>query len=185
MRAGFVIQTESAEETEALGTRAGSLVPPGSLICLCGELGAGKTAFVRGLARGIFGPDTIQVTSPTYVLMHEYRAEKPQTGSLYHIDAYRLGGSADDSSGEFMGAGLGECLNQKNSWVCIEWPERVRGVLPADRIEIEIEHLGDDKREIHLLATGPKAGKIIDELVLVAGTRELLSKTPPAPPSLS
>ena len=185
MRAGFVIQTQSAEETEVLGTTAGKLLPAGFVLCLCGELGAGKTAFVRGLARGIFGPDAIQVTSPTYVLMHQYKGENNPNGSLYHIDAYRLGGSPTDSSCEFMGAGLGECLNQKNSWVCIEWPERVRGVLPADRIEIEIEHLGEDLREIHLLATGPKAGKVIDELVLVAGTREMLLKTPPAPPSLS
>ena len=113
------------------------------LIVLSGELGAGKTVFVRGVARGLEIPPSVRVTSPTYVLQHEYSGGRL---TLYHIDAYRLGGAAD-----FENSGLRECLDDAHAVVCIEWPERIADLQwPHGRIFVDIEHVAENRRRISI-----------------------------------
>jgi tRNA threonylcarbamoyladenosine biosynthesis protein TsaE len=167
MKAGIVIETRSADETQALGYFVGKVAAQGTVFCLEGELGAGKTVFVRGLARGRLGNGQLLVTSPTYVLQHIYRGG---SGTVYHLDLYRLtGGPAD-----FEGAGLGECLEDSGALICIEWPERVLDILPEDRVEVEIDHEGPAGRRVHLHATGPLCGRMIDDVARSVGSRERL-----------
>ena len=169
LRAGFAIETRSADETAGLGVCAGLASPPGTLFCLRGDLGAGKTVFVGGMARGVLPPGAAQVTSPTYVLLHVHRGGGK---ALYHLDVYRL----PKGGGEFEASGLCECLADPAGVVCIEWAERVEEALPADRVEVEIEHQAPGARLIHILATGPSSGKVVDELVRLAGNRARLRK---------
>jgi len=186
LSAGYVIGTESPAETEALGTLAAQ---PGLVVALRGELGAGKTVFVRGLARGLLGPGAVAVTSPTYVLQHVYRGG---AGVLYHLDLYRLKGG----TGEFEASGLRDCLADPRGVVCLEWPERAEDILPADRLEVELEHQGETRRLLRIKATGPASARIVDAMIQRAGTRERLlawmeqdgqprSREEPHPPSLS
>ncbi len=168
LRAGFAIETHSADETAGLGACAGLAAPPGTLFCLRGDLGAGKTVFVSGLARGILPPGTATVTSPTYVLLHVHRGGGK---TLYHLDVYRL---PKEGGGEFEASGLRECLADPAGVACVEWAERIEEALPGDRVEIEIEHQAPSTRLIHVLATGPSSGMVVDELVRRAGNRERL-----------
>lgn len=167
MKAGFVIETLSAEETQALGDCVGRAAGRAMVVCLCGDLGAGKTVFVRGLARGRLRDQAIVVTSPTYVLQHVYRGVGAR---VYHLDLYRLTGGPSD----FEGAGLGECLMDQDALVCIEWPERVLEILPEDRIDVELEHRGPERRLVHLHATGVESGRVVDEIARIAGSRARL-----------
>ena len=128
------------------------------LVALAGELGAGKTVFVRGLAQGLNMPSGVMVTSPTYVLQHIYRGGRL---TLYHIDVYRvLGGAA-----EFEDSGLRECLDDCDGLVCVEWPERVADFQwPADHIMVRIEHLDPQRRRIVMQATGPSSRAALQAL---------------------
>jgi len=141
-----VFITASPEETAKLGVALGKLVPPGLTLALKGDLGAGKTVLVRGLAEGFLGPGAAAVTSPTYVLLHEYKSGHR---TLYHIDAYRLRSAAE----EFEGSGLMECLADKEGLTCIEWPERIGGALPAECLEVHLEHI-EEGRRITISGTG-------------------------------
>lgn len=153
------LETSSPAETEALAAKIGALVLPGLVITLAGELGAGKTVFVRGLARGLGVPDAT-VTSPTYVLQHVYRGGRLP---LYHIDAYRLRGGAD----EFEASGLNESFADAQGVVCVEWPERLGAfVWPAFRLEIQVEHAGLEQRRLAIRSTDARSGallKVIEE----------------------
>ncbi len=128
------IETRSACETEALGEAlARTLVAP-AIVLLSGDLGAGKTAFVRGIVRGLDAPDDVRVTSPTYILLHSYRGGR---ATLHHIDAYRLRGGGD----EFEASGLMDCFDDPNGIVCIEWPEKLADMKwPRECVRVEIEH---------------------------------------------
>lgn len=167
MKAGIVIETRSSDETLALGFFVGKVAQLPTVFCLQGELGAGKTVFVRGLARGRLANGQLLVTSPTYVLQHIYRGDR---STVYHLDLYRLTGGPSD----FEGAGLGECLLDSAALVCIEWPERVLEILPEDRVEVEIDHGGPDGRRVHLHATGPRCGQMVDQVARSIGSRERL-----------
>lgn len=128
--------TASETETEQAGERLGRELSPGALVLLYGDLGAGKTAFVRGLARGI-GASPHEVSSPTFTIIQEYSGE---TTTLYHVDLYRL------EPGEVEDLGLDD-LVAGDGIVAIEWAERWKG-RPADALEITLEHLGDERRSI-------------------------------------
>jgi tRNA threonylcarbamoyladenosine biosynthesis protein TsaE len=147
-------ETQSVIETEALGERLARAIlseprPQGSVvILLSGELGAGKTSFVRGMLRGLHAPPEVRVTSPTYVLQHIYTGGR---ATLYHIDAYRIGGG----SGEFAASGLLEGLDDPAGIVCIEWPENLGDLKwPEDLITIKFEHRGQPIRGITLHGVG-------------------------------
>jgi tRNA threonylcarbamoyladenosine biosynthesis protein TsaE len=129
--------TETEEQTSAAGERVGSTLHAGDVVLLFGDLGAGKTAFVRGLARGL-GADPEDVSSPTFTLVQEYHGRL----ALFHVDLYRLEPrEVDDLGLEELVVGDGV--------VAIEWAERWRD-RPDDVIEVRLEDLGDDKRRIRM-----------------------------------
>ncbi|MDH3585079.1 MAG: tRNA (adenosine(37)-N6)-threonylcarbamoyltransferase complex ATPase subunit type 1 TsaE, partial [Phycisphaerae bacterium] len=109
----------------------------GDVLALFGALGAGKTQLVRGLAAGL-GADARAVSSPTFVILCEYAASIP----LVHVDAYRVNGPDDLAS-----VGFDEAVEGENV-VAVEWADRIAGSLPADRLEIHLEHLAEDARRI-------------------------------------
>jgi tRNA threonylcarbamoyladenosine biosynthesis protein TsaE len=130
------ISTQSAEETRAAGERLGRTLAPGDVVALTGDLGAGKTCFVQGLARGL-GAGTWP-TSPTFVLVNEYRADLP----IHHVDAYRVAGPD-----EMIDIGLLELIDG-DGVTLIEWADRVATLLPDRTIHVAIEGVGDEPRTI-------------------------------------
>lgn len=132
--------TRSKEETEALGFAIGKTLPPNSILCLFGDLGAGKTTFVKGVAAGL-GINPSEVNSPTFVLLNMHKGDK----TLYHFDLYRLG-----EPDEFLSMGFEEYLFA-GGICCIEWSERIAGLIPADAIQIRFNHIGQDQREVLLI----------------------------------
>lgn len=132
------IVSSSPEETAALGERIASRLGQGSVVALRGGLGAGKTCFVKGIARGLGINEN--VTSPTYTIISEYRGIIP----LYHIDAYRLAGDDD-----FENTGAGELMSGEGISV-IEWSERIPNSLPPNAIIIEIAIRGQEERLIRI-----------------------------------
>jgi tRNA threonylcarbamoyladenosine biosynthesis protein TsaE len=135
--------TMSEEETEAGGERLGLTLGTGDVVLLYGDLGAGKTAFVRGLARGVGAPSD-EVTSPTFTLIQEYPGGR---ATLYHVDLYRL------DPKEVGDLGL-EDLVLGDGIVAIEWAERWTG-RPDDVIEVRLEHAGEDTRRIAVRLSDP------------------------------
>ena len=135
--AGTSFETAGEEETTAAGERLAASLAPGDLVLLHGDLGAGKTAFVRGIARGL-GVAEAEVTSPTFTLIQEYAGAG---GALHHVDLYRL------TDPEIEDLGLDELI-ASGSIVAIEWPERWSRLPPGH--VVRIEHLGGDRRRIEI-----------------------------------
>jgi tRNA threonylcarbamoyladenosine biosynthesis protein TsaE len=131
-----VVDTASEAETEGTGDRLGVTLGPGSVIFLYGDLGAGKTAFVRGLARGI-GAAPEDVSSPTFTIMQEYAGTNI---TLHHVDLYRL------EPAEIEDLGLDD-LVEGNGIVAIEWADRWKD-RPKQGIEVRLEQTGEDRRRI-------------------------------------
>lgn len=145
--------SSSVEQTVRLGVRLGELLQPGDLICLSGDLGAGKTAVARGIGRG-WGTH-LRVTSPTFVLMNEYpRLHDGRV--LYHIDAYRL-----DGEGDLYTAGL-EIAFEGHGATLVEWPERIQAWLPPHHLWISLQYVSETKRQFRLQAKGKRAQKLLD-----------------------
>ena len=132
----MVYVTNSEAETEALGERFGREVPDGSVAALYGELGSGKTAFVRGMARGM-GIDAL-VNSPTFTIVNEYIGPR----SLFHFDMYRLG-SAD----ELFDIGWEDYLD-RNGVCAVEWSENVAEAFEGDEYVVSFRKTGESAREI-------------------------------------
>lgn len=146
----------SPEATLALAAALGARLPAGSVLALEGELGAGKTCFVRGLARGLGIEEP--VSSPTFTLMHRYEGPR----SLLHYDAWMEGRER-----AFLADGGAEWLGD-DAVAAIEWAERVRDFLPRPHLVIELRHRGPDAREILLRLAGggsPAAERALEELV--------------------
>ena len=133
-----VTVSASPEDTRALGERLGRRLAPGAVIACVGELGAGKTCFLQGLAHGL--GVTAPVTSPTFVLINHYRGRLP----VYHLDAYRT-----DSLAEVVDLGIEEMLHGDGVTV-IEWADKIAGLLPANAITVTITGLGDEPRQIEI-----------------------------------
>ncbi|OLE09863.1 MAG: tRNA (adenosine(37)-N6)-threonylcarbamoyltransferase complex ATPase subunit type 1 TsaE [Acidobacteria bacterium 13_1_20CM_4_56_7] len=137
------IATHSAEETIAFGrTLAGSLVPP-RLVLLRGDLGAGKTTLVKGIAAAFEAAAEEDVTSPTFTLIHEYRGPK---ATLYHIDLYRI-----DTPRELETLALDD-LRSENSILLIEWGEKFPWLTAERDVEISFERTGETERTIRVSA---------------------------------
>ncbi len=132
----MVYITENEAETEALGARFARRLPGGTVVAMYGDLGAGKTAFVRGMARGM-GLDC-RVSSPTFTIVNEYLGER----ELIHFDMYRLGG-AD----ELFDIGWEDYLN-RGAVCAVEWSENVRDAFSGDETVVRIDKLGDTRRRI-------------------------------------
>ena len=131
-------QTRSEDETAAVGRRLAGSLGAGDVILLSGDLGAGKTAFVKGVAEGL-GISRDEVSSPTFTLMQEYRGGRL---TLYHVDLYRL-----DDPREVDDLGIDEVA--AGGVLAIEWAEKLPGRLtPSDAIAIRIEHAGADERRV-------------------------------------
>ena len=136
MSATRTLTSRSPAETQVLGERLGARLAPGAVVACTGLLGAGKTCFLQGLARGL--GVTTDVTSPTFVLINQYRGRLP----LYHLDAYRTG-----SLTELVDLGLEEMLDGDGVTV-IEWADKLLPLLPARTIRVHLSGLGDEPREI-------------------------------------
>jgi len=134
----MIVETHSPEETEALGQRLARCLAAGSVVALYGDLGAGKTAFVRGMARGLEIEES--VTSPTFTIVNEYPGEPP----LFHFDMYRL-----KNAGELYDIGWEDYLDRGG--ICVtEWSENVEDALPEDAIRVVFERLSDTDRRIRI-----------------------------------
>ncbi len=141
----MTLETQSAEDTRRLGERLSNLLEPGDIVLLTGDLGAGKTTLVQGVARGLEIHE--QVTSPTFVIVREYRGILP----LYHVDAYRL-----ESASELSDLGY-EQFWHLDGPVLIEWGEKVAGYFEPDFLQVNLR-LGelDDSRRVELCAVGER-----------------------------
>lgn len=147
----LTINTLNERETQLLAERLASYLTPGMVITLEGELGVGKTTFTKGIARGL-GINEI-VTSPTFTIIKEYvSSEIP----LYHIDAYRLEGSDEDIGLEdyFYGDGIS----------VIEWAQFIDDLLPDQYLEIMIEYIDGNSRNINFKTDGNNYMEIINQL---------------------
>ncbi len=130
--------TKSESETEALGERLAASLPDGSVVAMYGDLGAGKTAFVRGMARGL--GLTARVSSPTFTIVNEYLGPR----SLIHFDMYRLSG-AD----ELFDIGWEDYL-ARGAICAVEWSEKVEDAFFGDEVRVRIEKLSEGERKITL-----------------------------------
>lgn len=137
-----IFLSANAAQTVAVGRWVGRAARAGDVIALVGELGAGKTHWVRGLAEGL-GLDPRQVSSPTFVLSQEYEPEAGDVPVLVHIDAYRLRGAADL---ETLGWGRqGEEL-ARDAVVVVEWADRIADHLPAEALQVTLRHMPEGRR---------------------------------------
>lgn len=134
----MTITTHSEQETMAAGQRLGESLQPGAIVLLSGDLGAGKTAFVRGLAGGL-GIDTGEVSSPTFTIIQEYRGGRLL---MRHVDLYRL------TPREVDELGLDE-MTLESAVTAIEWPDRLPRSL-GDAVVVRLAHAGDDVRTIDI-----------------------------------
>jgi len=142
----------SGQHTDRLGQVIGRVLHGGETIALYGPLGAGKTALVRGIARGL-GASPMAVTSPTFVVIHEYDQGRLP---LAHVDLYRI-----RTPLELESTGLIEYFSGKTV-TAIEWADKGLAALPQDRIEITLNHRAMRSRTIQLRATGPKSDEVIN-----------------------
>ena len=136
------VTTQSEDETAALGRELASMLSVGDVLLLYGDLGAGKTAFVRGLADGL-GVSRDEVSSPTFTLIQEYRGGRLP---LFHVDLYRI-----EDPREFDELGLDELA--EDGVLAIEWAEKLDGdarLAPLRSIVVRIAHAGDDERTIDI-----------------------------------
>ncbi|GAB4415317.1 MAG: tRNA (adenosine(37)-N6)-threonylcarbamoyltransferase complex ATPase subunit type 1 TsaE [Anaerolineales bacterium] len=145
--------SRSPDQTRRVGMRIGSLLQPGDLVCLQGDLGAGKTTLTQGLAQGWGSLDA--VSSPTFIIVNTYR--RADSGHLFHMDAYRL-----DSTPEAAELDLDEMLAQ--GALIIEWPERIEGILPPDRLWLSLEYVAEEHRRMLVKASGERFERILADL---------------------
>ena len=144
----------SPEQTRALGEAVGRLADAGDLIALTGELGAGKTLFVGGLARGLGVDPATYVSSPTFTIMHRYCGRLP----LYHIDLYRI-----ETPEAFASLGLDEYL-AGDGVAAIEWAEHGWGCLPKEMLTLRLRHTGSDTRTIEIVPVGDRYIRLVQAL---------------------
>ncbi len=134
-------QTHSAEETTGLGRKLAAELRPGTVVLLRGDLGAGKTTLVKGIAEGFGAARAEDVTSPTFTLIHEYPGPE---ATLYHIDLYRI-----DTQRELDTLALDDLMTEK-SVLLIEWGEKFERFAKERDVEIAIEHRGGDERLVKI-----------------------------------
>src|SRR3954464_6815063 len=135
----------SVEQTEAVAAALAQTLRAGECLALHGDLGAGKTQFVRGLVRGL-GGNPRAVSSPTFVLLNVYEGGRL---TVFHLDAYRVHGPDD-----FEAIGFPELLEQ-GGVVVVEWADRVAALLPANCVQVRIEPIGEGRRRIRIARPAP------------------------------
>lgn len=145
--------SHGTEQTQRFGARMGALLQAGDVICLEGDLGTGKTCFAQGVGQGM--GITEPVTSPSFTLISEY-SPPPPIPLLYHIDLYRLDTPVDEA----LGFGLDDYL--RGGGVClVEWADRIRAILPQERLWITLRHLVPGKRGILMQAAGSRYDELL------------------------
>ena len=156
-QAAVEIVTNGPAATQAVGAALANVLNGGQVIALHGDLGAGKTTFVQGLARGL--GVTGRVSSPTFVLVNQYTAARGLR--LVHIDTYRLGAALDEAEA----IGLEELLDDPTAIVAIEWAERVAALLPPDHLLLNLRYSPTpDTRVLRLTASGPQSAAALRAL---------------------
>ncbi|MCL2202177.1 MAG: tRNA (adenosine(37)-N6)-threonylcarbamoyltransferase complex ATPase subunit type 1 TsaE [Oscillospiraceae bacterium] len=134
----MIIITNSENDTALEGEKLGRSLKPGSVVALYGNLGAGKTAFTRGLAKGL--GIAMNVSSPTFTIVNEYPGPVP----LFHFDMYRL-----ESEAELFDIGWDDYL-ERGGVCAVEWSEKVPGAFPPETVTVRLESLGDDRRQLEI-----------------------------------
>ena len=150
-KGSFEVISRSPTQTRRIGMRLGELLLPGDVICLEGNLGAGKTTFVQGVASGWGSYDS--VTSPSYVLVNVYR--RLDDNRLFHLDAYRLSGPA-----EALDLDLDAMLGQGP--LLVEWSDRIQEALPDEYLRIRMSLINDEQRDFIVNAKGERHKDILD-----------------------
>jgi len=143
--------SRSPEQTRRIGMRLGGGIKVGDVICLQGDLGAGKTTFTQGLAQGWGSQDS--VSSPTFMIVNVYRRENG--GQLFHLDAYRL-----ESVPEAEELDLDSMLEE--GALIIEWPERLGNLIPKDRLLVQLDHVTEEHRQMRFHARGKRYDDLLD-----------------------
>jgi len=151
----MIYQTQSATETQKLGQRLGQRLQAGDVLCLSGDLGAGKTTFIQGIGQG-WGLDG-RMTSPTFVIVRQYDHPDHKT-TLFHLDTYRI-----QSDGDAESIGLDDMLSGEHI-VLIEWAEHVQAWLPEDHLWVTISVVDDTQREFAFSPSGNRATLLINGL---------------------
>jgi len=146
----FEFISNSPQQTRRVALRLGARLKPGDVVALIGDLGSGKTTFVQGLAQGWGALDP--VTSPTFVLINVYR--RANGAPFFHLDAYRLASPA-----EAWHLDLPALYDQGP--MAVEWADRVKSVLPEDRLEVHMTWVDDLKRRLLFDALGPRSAKLL------------------------
>jgi tRNA threonylcarbamoyladenosine biosynthesis protein TsaE len=146
----LVVVCPDPDATTRLGAALGAVAAPGDLICLWGELGAGKTHLAKAFGAGLGVADTI--TSPSFILMAEYRGRLP----LFHLDPYRLADASDVIAGGLLDE------RQADGVTLVEWPERLGAALPAARLDVRIAGSGEAPREITLATDDERYRRYLD-----------------------
>lgn len=131
--------SHSAKETRDWARQFSASLKVGDVICLRGDLGAGKTTWVKGLAEGLGLSGEEHVTSPTFSIMHRYDCRIP----LYHFDCYRM-----KSPDELAEVGFEEFIHSGEGIVCVEWPEKAGNLIPKKHITVSLIHQGESERKI-------------------------------------
>jgi len=143
------LTSTSAEATRTIGAALAAAAEPGDLVCLWGDLGAGKTQLAKGFGAGLGVRATIN--SPSYVLMAEYAGRLP----LFHVDLYRLADAADALAGGLIDD------RQSAGVTLVEWPDRLGAALPEPRLDVVIDGTGDEPRTLSL-RVGPSLGRYLE-----------------------
>jgi tRNA threonylcarbamoyladenosine biosynthesis protein TsaE len=151
------IESKNSDQTHNLGVMIGQNITKGICIALRGELGAGKTTFVQGLAKGIGVSDQYYVTSPTYNIINEYPT---QSLKLCHLDLYRL-----DSSDELEGIGFDDLVDENNI-IIVEWPDILKDISFKFDIEINFKFNENYNRIISIVASGQDGSNLLSNLTL-------------------
>lgn len=158
-RPALDVISHSPEQTLRIGTQLGRVLEQGSLLLLGGMIGAGKTTFAQGLARGL--RVTTEMLSPTFTLVTEHDGidanESPVR--IYHIDLYRI-----EETDELLSFGFEEYLDDPRAITIIEWPERARDLLPTEYILIELANVADTKRSITIDPHGERYQLAIEKI---------------------
>ena len=149
----FEFISRSPDQTRRIGIRLGMLLGERDVICLCGDLGAGKTTLVQGIAKGWGSPD--DATSPSFVLVNNYH--RPDGAELNHLDAYRL-----DSPTDAVDLDLELMLEQ--SPLVVEWPERILDALPQENLWIDMGWLGEEQRSMVFRSAGMRYDRLLEQL---------------------
>jgi tRNA threonylcarbamoyladenosine biosynthesis protein TsaE len=154
MGKSLAVDVANLDETMALGRRLGQKLFPGAVVALIGQLGAGKTHFVKAVAEGLGLKNSKIVSSPTFVLIQEYPGRLP----VYHFDAYRLPTQQDfaDLGVHEYFAGSGVCL--------VEWADRVESVLPAEHLRVSITITGETSRRFEFESRGDRYEEVMCNL---------------------